>query len=96
MVAAAGTDEGMRPAVALALVVAVVAGLAALVGLSGRIGLTNLAPLPKRPEVLAQDARNILVSLGHSGDSADSAHGFLVDPRTAHSLGCCQLHTTRT
>jgi serine/threonine-protein kinase len=79
MVAAAGTDQGLRPAVGVALLVAFLAGLATLVALSPRTHLTNQVPLPKRPEVLAQDARNILATLGHTAEPADSAHGFTVD-----------------
>ena len=79
MVAAAGTDLGLRPAVGAALLVAILVGLAALVALSPRVYLTNQVPLHKRPEVLAQDARNILANLGHPAEPADSAHGFTVD-----------------
>ena len=79
MVAAAGEEQGLRPTVAVGLFAAFLVGLVVVIVLSARTHLTNHVPLPKRPEVLVHDAREILRSLGHTAEPLDSAHGFAVD-----------------
>src|SRR5215475_4817176 len=79
MVAAAGENTGLRPAVAVACLIAVVIGLAAAVHFLSKIRLIDVTPFEHSPEVLAGKAREIIAQLGYPERPADSAHGFEYD-----------------
>ena len=76
MVAAAGETEGLRPAVAWALLAAVAVGVIASVLLSAQSKLYRRVPLEKPPEVLAERARDIVQSIGYPEQPVDTAMGF--------------------
>ncbi len=79
MVAAAGGDTGLRPAVAVACLLAVIIGLVVAVQLQSKMRLIDLTPFEHPPEVLAGKAREIIAQLGYPERPADSAHGFEYD-----------------
>ncbi len=76
MVAASGVAEGLRPAVAWICLVGVAVGVLASILLSAQTKLYRRVPLDKPPEVLAEQARGILQSVGHSEPRVDTAFGF--------------------
>src|SRR5215475_12910767 len=79
MVAAAGANTGMRPAVAVACLLAIIIGLAAAVHFRSKMRLIDVTPFEHPPEVLASKAREIIGRLGYPERPADSAHGFEYD-----------------
>lgn len=79
MVANAGEVGGMRPAVAITCLIAILGGMLALVPLSRTNSIARLVPLPKPPAALADRAAEILIKLGHKETVVDTAHGFDVD-----------------
>jgi len=79
MVAAAGTTEGIKPRLGLALVATVLLSLVANLFVADRYKLQNLTPLDKPPEVLLTRAQEIIQQLGFSETPADSAYGFTAD-----------------
>src|SRR5229473_3012705 len=76
MVAAAGQTEGMRPALAVTLLVLSAVGLISLLYAADRFKLHNMAPLDNPPEVLATRAREIIRQLGYTEPYADEAFAF--------------------
>src|SRR6266478_6044891 len=76
MVAAAGQSEGMRPILAVTLVVLSAVGMIALLLAADRFKLHNIAPLDNPPEVLATRAREIIRQLGYIDAYADEAFSF--------------------
>jgi len=76
MVAAAGANTGLRPAVAVACLLAVVIGLVAVVHLRSKTRLIDVMPFEHPPEFLAGKAREIVAQLGYPERPVDSAHGF--------------------
>jgi predicted Ser/Thr protein kinase len=79
MVAAAGGNTGLRPAVAVACLLAIIIGLVAAVHFRSKARLIDVTPFEHPPEVLAGKAREIIVQLGYPERPADSAHGFEYD-----------------
>jgi hypothetical protein len=79
MVAAAGGDTVLRPAVAVACLLAIIIGLVAAVHFRSKMRLIDVTPFENPPEVLAGKAREIIAQLGYSERPADSAHGFEYD-----------------
>jgi serine/threonine-protein kinase len=79
MVAAAGGNTGLRPAAAVACLLAVVIGLAAAAHFRSKMKLIGVTPFEHPPEVLAGKAREIIERLGYPERPADSAHGFEYD-----------------
>ena len=79
MVAAAGGRGGLRPAIAVPLLVFVIAGLFTITAIRDRFAVEGLVPLPKPPEALVVEAREILELAGHTGPPQDSACGFTYD-----------------
>jgi serine/threonine-protein kinase len=79
MVADAGEVGGLRPAIGVPLLVFVIVGLVAAAGFRDRFSLEGLVPLPKPPEALAVEAREILETGGHDSVPMDDAHGFAYD-----------------
>jgi hypothetical protein len=76
MVAASGETEGLRPAVAWAVLAGVILSVIAAILLSAETMLYRRVPLEKPPEELAGHARDILQSVGYSGPPVDTAMGF--------------------
>src|SRR6266849_5159447 len=76
MVAAAGQSEGMRPVLAVTLLVLSAVGLISLLYAADRFKLHNIAPLDNPPEVLATHAREIIRRLGYTEPYADEAFSF--------------------
>src|SRR5712664_451611 len=79
MVAAAGETEGMRPILALTLIVLSAVGLIALLFMADRYKLHNRVPLDNPPEVLAARAREIVRRLGYAEPYADEAYSFRME-----------------
>ena len=85
MVAASGATEGLEPRMAWALLV--IAGLAsaAAIALGSQALLWRHAAPERSPDALAEDARDLLASLGRRETVADRASGFVVDvPQLQH------------
>ncbi len=76
MVAAAGESGELRPAVAWALVVTVVLLILLNAAVSQRTMLWGKVALPKKPEVLAERAREILASAGYTQPPAGVAYNL--------------------
>jgi hypothetical protein len=76
MVAASGQTEGLRPAIAWALLAGIVVLVIAAILLSSRVMLYRRVPLEIPPDALAQHALEILRSAGYSEPPADTAMGF--------------------
>jgi|HubBroStandDraft_4_1064222.scaffolds.fasta_scaffold10609_3 hypothetical protein len=79
MVAAAGATEGIRPALALALLLAVVAGLICFLSMHDRTQLANIVSLDLSTDVLLHKAREIVRDLGYPAPPLDSAYDFTSD-----------------
>ena len=79
MVAAAGSSEGIKPRVGLALVATVLVGLVAHMFLADRYRIQNLTPLDKPPEALLARSQEIVQQLGFTEPSEDSTYGLLTD-----------------
>jgi hypothetical protein len=79
MVAASGSSDAMKPAIAIALA-AVSLALIVLAAVSGsRRTLYGLTPPEAPPEVMAYRAREMLKTLGYPDRGADSEFGFAPD-----------------
>ena len=76
MVAAAGSDEGMKPAAALACLISILAGLALVAYLSPRAYRHGHVPLEKPPEALAERSKEIIRRFSYAEKPADTAWGF--------------------
>jgi hypothetical protein len=76
MVAASGETEGLRPAVAWAVLAGVLVSVTAAILLSAQTKLYRRVPLEKPPEALAERARDILRSVGYAEPPVDTAMGF--------------------
>ncbi len=79
LVAQAAVVGGLRPAVAWACLVGVILEVLLLVGISDRVKLTQLVPLSKSPEILAEKAREVIRALGYTDPPRDSTFGFSYD-----------------
>jgi hypothetical protein len=73
---AAGETEGLRPAVAVAMLVAVIAGLIALAALGTGLNLIEKTPFENSPDALATLARDHAKRLGYPEKPVDSARGL--------------------
>ena len=80
MVAAAGSDEGMKPAAAWACFLLILAGMALVAWLSPRAYRHGHVPLEKPPEVLAERSREIIRRLGYTEKPLDAAWDFSGKP----------------
>ena len=76
MVAAAGSDEGMKPAMAWACLLSILAGLALAAWLSPRAYRHGHVPLEKPPDALVEKSKEIARRLGYKDKPADTAWGF--------------------
>jgi serine/threonine-protein kinase len=79
MVADAPVEGRLSPAVGLALLAAVVGGIVLMAILADRIMLFRQVPLNRRPEVVAQQAQDLLESLCHTDAPADRAWHYRYD-----------------
>jgi serine/threonine-protein kinase len=77
MVADAGPEGALRPAVAVPLLLFILAGLLTCAFFLGRTSLLAKAAPDKPPGVLADTARNILAGLGWEDPPADTAFEFV-------------------
>ena len=76
MVAAAGSEEGMKPAAAWACLVLILAGMALAAYLSPRAYRHGHVSLEKPPEVLAERSKEIIRKLGYTDKPLGTAWGF--------------------
>jgi serine/threonine-protein kinase len=76
MVAAAGEKTGLRPAVAVACLAAIIVGLFLSVWLGSKVNLIERVPLDT-PDALARKAREISAQLGYTDRPADSVWEFV-------------------
>ena len=76
MVAAAGSDEAMKPAAAWACLVSILAGLALAAYLSPRAYRHGHVPLEKPPEALAERSKEIIRRFGYTEKALGAAWGF--------------------
>jgi predicted Ser/Thr protein kinase len=76
MVAAAGSREALRPAVAIALVACIGVGLAAWCWLTPKVQMVSQLPFEYPPDALAAKGRDIARSLGYQSRPAETAFGF--------------------
>lgn len=95
MVAAAGESGGLRPAIGVPLLVFVVAGLICVAAIRDRSAVEGLVPLPKPPEALVVEAREILELAGHGDTRSDSAYGFAYDDDYLEYLQAQEPSSTR-
>ncbi len=65
LVANAGPEGSLRPAVAIGLLAAILLGLAFVVAANDRVRMVRVAGLDRSPEDLTRDAREVLERLGH-------------------------------
>jgi hypothetical protein len=79
MVAAAGSTEGIKPWLGIALVATVLLGLAGHMALADRYRVQNLTPLEKPADALLTRSQEIVQQLGFTDAPADTAHGFFTD-----------------
>jgi len=79
MVAAAGDSEGLRPAVAVAILGGILIALTFAIYYSIHYGAYEKMGLELTPEVMTQKAREIVSRLGYAGRPADSAYGMDID-----------------
>lgn len=79
MVAAAGEEGSLSPAVGAACLAAIAIALIAVVWMSHKTTLLGYVTMDKGPEALADRARTIARELGYTARPADSAYGYTVD-----------------
>ena len=79
MVAASATHDGLRPLVALLLLLAIFSGFAIATVLSARVSLHHYVPLARSPELLRADAEELARQDGFATPAADTASGFELD-----------------
>jgi hypothetical protein len=77
MVAASGSKEGLRPAVAWGLLAVIILGWLAIIAMSGRSMLHRRIPFDKPPDYLAEHARDLLKRLGYTEKFEDYAYGYV-------------------
>jgi protein kinase-like protein len=79
MVAAAGEKTGLRPAIALSYLAAVIAGLIVITLLGHKVNWRAQVLQENSPDVLAHKARDIIQRLGYTNRPTDSASGLSYD-----------------
>jgi serine/threonine protein kinase len=79
MVAAAGEQSALRPAIGLGLVAFTILMLAALTLLSQRYSLVHRIPMPKSIDSLTDRAQEMLERVGYSDPPYDTARGWAFD-----------------
>jgi serine/threonine protein kinase len=86
MVAESGGKEGLRPAVAWSLLAFIIVGIIAVMAINDRFMLHRRIPFEKPPDVLVDDAREIIRKAGYTEKSADSAYGFVLNSDLIDSI----------
>lgn len=86
MVAASGEKTGLRPAAAVACLLAIIAGLIVATYLLSRYRLINVTPFEHSPEDLSQKARQMIAQLGYPDPPSDTARGFDYDRKYLNYL----------
>jgi len=76
MVAASGGHSSLRPAIALALVAAIVAGWFTVAILHGQVSLFDKIPFEQPTDALAQKAKEMIAALGYTEKPKDVIYGF--------------------
>ena len=76
MVAASGQKVGLRPAWAIACLVATIVGLASDAFINQRVSFLSKIPFDNPPEVLQKKAQEIVRQLGYTAFPASTASGF--------------------
>jgi serine/threonine-protein kinase len=76
MVADAGGQGALRPAVAVTLLILALVGVGLVAHGVGKYGMIGRSPLPKSPQALAERARTMLADLGFVAEPVDRAWGF--------------------
>ncbi len=79
VVAAAGEQGGLNPMAGLGALVAIILGLLGIVFLSDGSHLVRSIPMPKPPDALVVDAREIVEDTGYGDPPTDIAYGFSRD-----------------
>jgi serine/threonine-protein kinase len=77
MVAASGSQEGLRPAVAWGLLAFIIVGFLAALAMKDRIFLHRRMPFEKPPYLLVERSREIIKKAGYTDSFADSAYGLM-------------------
>jgi hypothetical protein len=86
MVAAAGKEGRLRPAVAWACVVFLLVAAPLSLRLERETTLFSQVPMPRPPAVLADHVRETLRQLGHAEARGDERHGFTYDEAVVAAL----------
>ena len=76
MVAAAGEQSALRPAIGVALVAFTLAMLAALTILSDRFSVVHRIPLPRSTDSLKDRAQELVERVGYREPPVDTAYGW--------------------
>src|SRR2546426_10971902 len=76
MVAAAGEKTGLRPAIAVACLAAVIAGLIVYAFLGGKVNWQAQVLHENSPDALAHKCRDIINPMGYTDRPTDSAYGL--------------------
>jgi eukaryotic-like serine/threonine-protein kinase len=79
MVAAAGGEGALRPALAWTGLASVVVLMLAALSLTGTATTLGLAPLPKSPDALEERAREVARGFGYTSMPADTSRGWIGD-----------------
>jgi serine/threonine protein kinase len=79
MVAASGSKEGLRPAIAWGLLAFIIVGMLGITWTSDRVMLHRRIPFKKPPEALAERCRIFLKQIGYLNDSDPSIYGFVAN-----------------
>jgi serine/threonine-protein kinase len=87
MVAASGAEGQLRPIVGVSLLLVAAAASVLLIAQNGRSSLPRRVAFDLPPAVLANDAREILGTLGYSTPPADSAFGLDYDREYIDAVG---------
>jgi predicted Ser/Thr protein kinase len=76
MVAASGSNDGLKPWIAWACLAFIILGIAAAVMLKQQFALYGRVPIAHPPDALVLKARDILKTIGYPDPPADSRFGF--------------------
>lgn len=79
MVAASGEKTGLRPAVAVACLAAIIILLAVFAWVNEKNILISRVPMENSPEVLARRGRDFAAQFGYPEKPTDTAYGFTTD-----------------
>jgi hypothetical protein len=86
MVAASGETAALPWRIAIPCLAAALGGLAVFAFFAASSSLIEKADLTKSPEVLADKARELILSLGYTAPAGDSAYGFESDDEFLKSV----------